>query len=321
MTARAHTPFDVATVTLNPAIDRTISVNGLAPGAVNRASIIGDRPGGKGVNVAAALAAHGHRTAALGFLGRDNDSIFTRFFAELGLHDAFIRLPGETRTGLKIVDPVRRETTDLNFPGLTPAPADIAALVQQVDTVDTRWCVLAGSLPPGVSASFYADCVTRLKARGILVAVDTSGEALRAASVAAPDILKPNIHELAALTGRELPDEPAILAAARDLIRGGVGLVAVSRGANGACFVTANEVLHARPPAIAVQSTVGAGDAMVAGIVAGRLRNLPLDEIARLATAFSLHALTRATPVGDAHASIEAFARRVELRREPVPKP
>jgi 1-phosphofructokinase len=321
MTTRNHPPFDVATVTLNPAIDRTISVSGLATGAVNRALHVGDRPGGKGVNVAAALAARGHRTAALGFLGRDNGSIFTRSFAKLGVHDAFIRLPGETRTGLKIVDPLRGETTDLNFPGLMPSPADVDALMQQLDTLETRWCVLAGSLPPGVPASFYAECVGRLKARGILVAIDTSGEALREAASASPDMIKPNIHELSALTGRELTDEASILAAARALIRTGIRLVAVSRGADGACFVTGTEVIHARPPSIAVHSTVGAGDAMVAGIVAAQLRDLPLDETARLATAYSLQALSGDNPSIEAHASLEGFAARVELRREPAPGP
>lgn len=321
MTACATPSFDVATVTLNPAIDRTISVNGLAPGAVNRAVLVGDRAGGKGVNVAAALAAQGHRTAALGFLGRDNDTIFTRFFASLTVHDAFIRLPGETRTGLKIIDPLRGETTDLNFPGLTPSPSDLAALAQQLDTLDARWCVLAGSLPPGVPSSFYAEVVARLKARGVRVVVDTSGEALREAAAAAPEILKPNIHELAELVGRELPDETSILAAAAELIGGGVRLVVVSRGGDGASFMTRDEVIHARPPAITVRSTVGAGDAMVAGIVAAQLHGLPLTETARLATAYSLHALTRAKQGGEAQTSIEAFAKLVELRHAPNAKP
>jgi 1-phosphofructokinase len=304
--------IDVATVTLNPAIDRTIAVKGLVPGAVNRAEHVGERAGGKGVNVAAALAEQGHRTAALGFLGRDNEAVFTAFFAAHGVQDRCLRLPGATRTGIKIVDPVRGETTDLNFPGLTPTPADLAALTRQLDTLDARWCVLAGSLPPGVPVSFYAEAVIRLKARGVRVALDTSGGALREAVAVAPDIIKPNIHELSALVGRELRDDAAVLAAARDLIRGGVHLVAVSRGADGACFVTADEVVHARPPAIPVRSTVGAGDAMVAGIVAAQLRGLSLAESARLATAFSLFALSRAAAAPDPQATVATFAARVE---------
>lgn len=314
MTTSVNTLHDVATVTLNPAIDRTVSVSDMRLGAVNRAELVGDRAGGKGVNVAAALAEQGHRAVALGFLGQENEGVFASFFAAMGVQDRCIRLPGATRTGIKIIDPVRGETTDLNFPGLAPGAADVAALMRQLDALDARWCVLAGSLPPGVDSDFYAQAIRRLKARGVRVALDTSGDALAEAIATGPEVIKPNVHELAALVGRELADEAAVVAAARDLIAGGVGLVAVSRGADGAVFVSADEVVVARPPAIAVRSTVGAGDAMVAGIVAARLRGLSLAESARLATAFSLFALTRADAGPDARAAVAAFAERVEVR-------
>ena len=310
---------EVATVTLNPAIDRTISVAGLNPGAVNRAEHVGDRAGGKGVNVAAALSEQGHRAVALGFLGRDNDEVFADFFGAHGVADGCLRLPGSTRVGLKIVDPLRGETTDLNFPGLAPDPTDLVALLRQIDELDARWCVLAGSLPPGVPADFYAQAIQRLRARGVRVALDTSGAPFGAALAAGPNIIKPNVHELAASIGRELADEAAVVDAARTLIARGVELVAVSRGADGAIFATAEEVVTARPPAIPVRSTVGAGDAMVAGLVAARLRGLSLTESARLATAFSLHALSRGAAVsgsGGDHPreAVAAFARRVEVR-------
>lgn len=313
MSSSDSTLHDVATVTLNPAIDRTVSVAGLTQGAVNRAEHVGDRPGGKGVNVAAALAEQGHRAAALGFLGHENESAFTAFFSALGVRDRCLRLPGSTRVGIKIIDSVRGETTDLNFPGLAPTPADLAALLRQLDELDACWCVLAGSLPPGVAAGFYGEATQRLKARGVRVAIDTSGEPLRAALAARPDFIKPNVHELAAHLGRTLPDEAAVIAAARALLASGVETVAVSRGGDGAVFVTADEVVNARPPAIPVRSTVGAGDAMVAGYVAARLRGLPLAETARLATAFSLHALTRADSGTDPRAAVAAFASRVEI--------
>jgi 1-phosphofructokinase len=313
MTTSVYTLHDVATVTLNPAIDRTVSVSNLSLGAVNRAELVGDRAGGKGVNVAAALAEQGHRAVALGFLGQDNEAVFTAFFSALGVRDACLRLPGATRTGIKIIDPVRGETTDLNFPGLSPRTTHIAELERQLDTIDARWCVLAGSLPPGVTREFYADATRRLKARGVRVALDTSGEALRAAISAGPDVIKPNVHELAELVGRELANEKAVIVAASELVRAGVGLVVVSRGADGAVFVSADEVVVARPPAIAVRSTVGAGDAMVAGIVAARLRGLSLAESARLATAFSLFALSRAEAGRDARAAVAGFVGRVEV--------
>jgi 1-phosphofructokinase len=317
---------EVATVTLNPAIDRTITVAGLRAGAVNRAEVVGERAGGKGVNVAAALAEQGHGVVALGFLGRENAEVFEAFFAAHGVEDACVRVAGATRVGLKIVDPARGETTDLNFPGLAPTAGEMGALGEKLDGVRAEWCVLAGSLPPGVAVDFYARACRRLRARGVRVALDTSGEALAAAlgagvdGRARPDLIKPNVHELAALIGRELADEVGVIAAAREIVASGVGLVAVSRGAEGAVFVTESEVVVARPPRVEVRSTVGAGDAMVAGLVAARLRGLGLAEAARLATAFSLHALTRVGAMGaadgvgvDPREAVAGFAGRVEV--------
>ena len=315
-------PIEVATVTLNPAIDRTVLVAGLEPGSVNRAELAGDRAGGKGVNVAVALAEQGHRVSALGFLGRENDAVFSDHFAAFGVSDFCLRLPGATRMGIKIVDSRRGETTDLNFPGLAPGPAAVAELLEQIDNLEAGWCVLAGSLPPGVATDFYAQAIRRLKTRGVRVALDTSGAPLGEAISAGPDLIKPNVHELAVLSGRDLPDEAQVIAAARGLVSGGVELVAVSRGEAGAVLVTADEIVTARPPAITVRSTVGAGDAMVAGLVAGRMRGLNLAETARLATAFSLHALSRAA--GGAHAegfavdpraAVEMYSARVEVRK------
>ena len=310
----------ITTLTLNPAIDRTVTIPVFTAGAVNRVESTSDRPGGKGINVAAALAEHGHAVAALGFLGRNNEAAFAAFFAERGIEDHCLRLPGSTRVGIKITDPVRHETTDINFPGLTPAPADLAALRAQIAALRAQiaalsggWCVLAGSLPPDVPSSIYREFITTLKARGVHTGLDSSGEALRQALKAGPDFIKPNVHELEAHLGRPLPAEADVIAAARELVAGGTGLVVVSRGADGACFVTAGEVVTARPPSVTVRSTVGAGDAMVAGVVAARVRGLSLADTARLATAFSLSALTRTGTSLNLQAEIEAFASRVQI--------
>ncbi|HEX2189221.1 MAG TPA: 1-phosphofructokinase [Longimicrobiaceae bacterium] len=310
---------EVVTVTPNPAIDWTVEVPGFTPGAVNRVEGQRTRAGGKGVNVAAALAEQGVRVAATGFLGRGNSAAFEGFFAERGIADRFVRIAGETRVGIKVVDPVRRETTDVNFPGPASRPEDVRSLADAVSALAAGeprpWVVLAGSLPPGVDPALYRELARTLKAAGCRVALDTSGEPLRHALDAAPHIAKPNLHELEALAGRPLPTVGAVVEAARALLERGVELAVVSMGAEGALFVERGGVVLARPPAVEVGSTVGAGDAMVAGVVAGRLRGLATAELARLATAFSLHAL--AGGAGDPSASVERWARRVEVR--PVP--
>lgn len=307
-------PIQVVTVTPNPAIDWTVTVPGFAAGAVNRAAADRSQPAGKGVNVAAALAGYGVRSAATGFLGRDNATGFEAFFARLRIEDAFVRVDGATRTGIKIVDPDRQETTDVNFPGPRVAAGDVDALLERVEAMAEaggRWFVLAGSLPPGVDSAIYRELADAVRAAGCGVVLDTSGEPLRQAIDAAPHVVKPNVHELEALVGKKLDSTQAVADAARALLDRGVELAAVSMGAEGALFVAADAVVLARPPAITVGSSVGAGDAMVAGIVASRLAELDLADTARLATAFSLAALTRDGDAPASRAAVEAMAARV----------
>lgn len=285
--------FDAVTITLNPAIDLTVSIRDFRPGAVNRVDAWHTQPGGKGVNAATALAGDGHRVAATGFLGRDNTADFEALFAEKDIADCFVRIAGTTRTGIKITDPSRRETTDINFPGFAPTPRDLKALFKRIDALEAKWFMAGGSVPPGVDVSVFRDIIRALKARGSRVILDTSGEALRHGIEAGPDIIKPNIHELEELAGKRLKTQTAVAKAARALLAKGIQLVAVSMGDEGALLVTENEVVMERAPKITIKSTVGAGDAMVGGIVAAQLRKLPLAACARLATEFSVALLKR----------------------------
>lgn len=285
--------FDTVTVTLNPALDRTVIIPNFTAGAVNRVETLRSNPGGKGVNVAASLADAGQRVAATGFLGRENPAAFEALFEEKGIADHFVRIAGQTRVGIKVVDPALGQTTDINFPGPTATLENLEALRAEIASLDAACFVLAGSVPPGVDVAVYRDLVAALRARGRRVVIDASGEPLRHALEARPQVIKPNIDELGALLGIELKSDVAVLAAARQFIAEGIETVVVSMGSDGAAFITATEAVVARPPAVKVRSTVGAGDAMVAGIVTAQARGLSLAETARLATAFSVHALTR----------------------------
>jgi 1-phosphofructokinase len=286
--------IEVVTVTPNPAIDWTLTIPGFAAGDRNRVEAQECRPAGKGVNVAASLAGAGHRVAVTGWLGQANAGAFETFFGERNIEDRFVRLTGETRVDVKVVDPLAGRTTEIDFPGLAPCAAERAALMERVLelTRTMPWVVLAGSLPPGVDPGFYCELATLVTAAGARVALDTSGEPLRRALKAQPQILKPNLLELETLVGSRLGTREAILAVARGLLNGETELIVVSMGANGALFVTSEASVVASPPVVAVRTTVGAGDALMAGIVAGRLRRLELGQLARLASAFALEAVT-----------------------------
>ena len=286
--------LDIATITLNPAVDRTVTISNFTAGAVNRVEASQDTPGGKGVNVASVLADYGLRAGVTGFLGRDNAASFEALFARKKIEDHFIRIAGRTRAGIKIADPVRALTTDINFPGLAPISADIAALQETLANLISAWWVVAGSIPPGLDPGIYRDIIAALKSRGARLVLDASGEALRLAIQSRPHIVKPNLDELQTLLGKPLTDTKTIVAAAKELLATGIEMVVISMGSQGACFLSATDAVIARSPDVAVRSTVGAGDAMVAGIVAAQIRGLPLADCARLASAFSLQFLTRA---------------------------
>jgi 1-phosphofructokinase len=171
----------VATITLNPAIDQTVSIPNFRADAVNRVAWRQDDAGGKGVNVASFLAAAGHRVSVSGFLGRENDALFKTLFHQKGIADHFIRLPGETRINIKIVDDAQGQVTDINYPGQEPTHQDMAALKVAIHALahTCDWFVFSGSVPAGLSPNIYNELIGFLKAQGKAVVLDTSGDALR----------------------------------------------------------------------------------------------------------------------------------------------
>ena len=285
----------IVTVTPNPAVDVTVFVPALHPGEVNTAAEARESAGGKGINVASCLADFGRRVAATGFLGKANEAIFARHLQSKGIADRFLRLEGATRTGIKVVDTTTNTTTDINLPGLGPDPRHVDALFDTVDGLvrPGRWFVLAGSLPPGLSDGFYRELAARILHADGHVALDTSGNALREGLRAGVTLAKPNLRELEWLCGTNLTEPDRILAAGEELLASGIRTVVISMGAEGALFLEDTQRLLVHPPATRVQSTVGAGDAMMAGMIAGACDGLDLAARARRATAFSLDTLTR----------------------------
>src|SRR5947199_4292508 len=280
----------IATVTLNPAIDQTVRVDNFRPNNVNRALAISFDASGKGVNVASFLADYGHNTAVTGYLGQENADIFEQFFAAKGIDNCFVRIPGNTRINVKVVDEVNQQTTDINMPGQTPPQEAMNTLLETIEQLASScdWFVLSGSLPPHVPTTIYATIITQLKRQKKRIILDTSGEALREGIQAGPTIVKPNIEELQYLIGHALASEAEIQHAAHQLLNKDIELVVVSMGRQGAMLIEQARTLIATPPGVTVKKTFGAGDAMVAGLVTAQIEGLSLEDCARLATAFSV---------------------------------
>jgi 1-phosphofructokinase len=306
----------IATVTLNPAIDQTVSIPNFKANAVNRVDWKQDDAGGKGVNVASFLAEAGHKVSVSGFLGGKNDALFRRLFRHKGIDDHFVCLPGESRINIKIVDAAQGQVTDINYPGQAPTHQDVATLKQAIRALAHRcdWFVFAGSVPAGMSTNIYNELIGPLKSQGKTVVLDTSGDALRFGLPAKPDLIKPNQAELEEVLNTRLYSHSEIVAAARELIASGIPYVVVSMGAAGALFIDRIQAFHAQPPPVDIKSTVGAGDAMVAGTVAGLVSGQPLRDCATLATAFSMGALGEIGPRLPPMEKIQAMRKLVTVQ-------
>lgn len=306
----------IATITLNPAIDQTVSIPNFQVDAVNRVVWKQDDAGGKGVNVASFLSSAGHIVSVSGFLGQNNAALFEHLFQQKGIVDHFVRIPGDTRVNIKIVDDAQGQITDINYPGQAPGEGDIQKLQAVIDTLAQLcdWFVFSGSVPTGAPADIYATLIRPLKAQGKTVVLDTSGEALQHALAAKPDLIKPNHVELEEALGRALSNQADIVAAARELIQSGIPHIVVSRGAEGALFIDKDRAVHAQPPAVEVKSTVGAGDAMVSGTVSGLVSGKSLVDCAALATAFSMGALSQIGPRLPPFETIQEMSDRVTVR-------
>jgi 1-phosphofructokinase len=306
----------VVTVTVNPAIDQTITIPNFTAGAVNRVQSSQMDAGGKGINVASFLVDFGQPATVTGFLGADNDDIFRRLFERKGILDRCIRIPGQTRIGVKISDEALHQTTDINFPGEAPRSADIQQLFEILAELAAAhdWFILSGSIPRGVSPGIYEEMVRMLPGKKVLL--DTSGDGFRQALPAGPWLIKPNVDELSEYAGKPMDSPAAIIEQAHAMMKTcHIHSVVISMGKEGAIFVEGEETVWAVPPAVDVKSTVGAGDAMVAGIVAGKIRGLDLAGCARLATAFSMTAISH---IGSGLPSIEAVQsarERVTIRK------
>jgi 1-phosphofructokinase len=260
----------IVTLTANPSVDRTIEVDALARGAVLRARASRVDPGGKGVNVSRALAANGRKTCAVLPAGGWEGDQLAALLAPEDVPVALVPVGGAIRANVSVVEP-DGTVTKLNEPGPTLSEAELEAVsaVTVATAAGAGWVAASGSLPPGAPVDFYARLTARLGAASVRVAVDTSGPPLADALPARPDLVKPNREELAEATGLPVTTLGEAAAAADQLRRRGARTVLTSLGADGALLVDDAGAVHGAAAVPRPRSAVGAGDAMLAGFLAG----------------------------------------------------
>jgi 1-phosphofructokinase len=259
----------IVTVTLNPSLDRAIDVDRLVQGDVIRATSAHLDPGGKGVNVSRALLANGVPSRAVVPCGGDEGVQLIRLLKAEGVDVVAVPIAGRTRSNITIAEP-DGTVTKINEPGPALSAEEFEAVTEQVlaaaRTAD--WVVACGSVPPELPVQAFAQLCHRLVAAGVRLAVDTSGPALQAAAVAGASLLKPNRDELAEAVGLPLDSIADVVQAAQRLRAWGAGAVLASLGAEGAVLVDGNGIITGASPVARPRSSVGAGDALLAGFLA-----------------------------------------------------
>lgn len=307
----------IYTVTLNPALDKTVEIPGMALDTVNRVTSMRTDPGGKGINVSKVIAKLGGESCAVGILGGESGRTLLAALEREGLRTHFRFVEGQTRTNLKIIDRALHTNTDINEPGLTVSPADLDALLRDLLGMvrEGDIVVLAGSLPQGAPQDTYRVWTAACREKGARVCLDADGVLLAEGLKAAPYLIKPNEDELSRLVGHRLTDTDELIAEGRLLLKGGVTRVVISLGERGALYLRGNEVLYAEGLSVPVGSTVGAGDSVVAALAYADSLGMSVEDAVRLSTATgAANVMCSGTQPAEREA-VEKLLPQVKIRR------
>ncbi len=281
----------IVCVSANPAVDRRVYVDALIPGEVNRARCALAMPGGKAAHVAMAARSLGLDTNWIGFLGGAIGEQVEAELRKLAIEVNPTRTAAATRVNLEVIESSGRITEVLEPGGPIARDEEAELLRLFTQNLGGDWkgalVVLSGSLPPDLSADFYAALIDIARKAGSGVFLDTNGDALKAAIAAKPNFVKPNRKEVEVLLGESLPDLQAVVAAALELISLGAESAAITLGAEGLVWLASKDgpAWFAQPPRLKAISTVGCGDTTLAGFAYAALQGLSGEEALRFATA------------------------------------
>jgi tagatose 6-phosphate kinase len=265
----------ILTVTLNAAIDRTIAVPNFRLGRRHRAVESRTVAGGKGINVARALSMLGRPVIAAGFVGGPTGARVLEELREESVLTDFTRIAAETRINLAVIDPTSGEQTEINERGPAVSPEEVKKLFERIGYLagGARICVLAGSVPPGAGDDLYARLVSDLNRRGVVVVLDAEGEAMLAGVRAGASMVTPNEREAEELVGQEFSDGSDLAHGLNELVRLGAAEAAITRPEGCVAAVGENaerRLLEVHTEPLEPVSTVGSGDAFLAGYAAAR---------------------------------------------------
>jgi 6-phosphofructokinase 2 len=277
----------IATVTLNPSLDRTVTVQELVLDEANRWTDLRRDPGGKGINVSRVIHELGGKTVAYGFIGGIDGTTLKELLKQQGVPFDFTPIRGEIRSNFIIADEAECSQTRIDAPGPQIMRHELQKLVQKVKHISPKpdYLVFAGSVPPSVPNDIYRQLIEAAKNNGIKTVLDSDGKWLKEGIKAIPNIIKPNVHEAEELLQMPLRSETAIVEALKRLIDLGIELAVISRGKLGLIVANGYKIIKVQPPEVEVRSKVGAGDSTIAGLVFKLSQGLDMEEACRWAVA------------------------------------
>lgn len=277
----------IATVTLNPSLDKSVTVERLLIDEANRWTSFRRDPGGKGINVSRVIHEMGGETMAYGFMGGIDGEILMGLLKERHVPFDFTPIKEVIRSNFIVTDLKTHHQTRIDAPGPYIAKSELDNLRDKMIHMEPKpsFVVAAGSVPPGLPTDIYKEIIEEVKKRGIKTVLDSDGKWLKTGIAAVPTIVKPNVREAERLLGMLLKDEKAIVRAVKKLVSQGIEIAMISRGKEGMIVGNKDIVLSIIPPQTEVISTVGAGDATIAGLVYTLSKGGSLVEAARMAVA------------------------------------
>jgi 6-phosphofructokinase 2 len=283
----------ISTITLNPSLDQHLTVDGLVLDGPNRWSRLHRYAGGKGIDVSRAIHEMGGRTIAYGFIGGTIGRAVEILLDEEGVPFSFTPIKGETRTNFIITDTKTNHQTRIDAPGPHISGSEFERFRKKMQRIrpSPDLIVMGGSVPPGVPNNVYYTIITEAKSFGVRSILDADGQPLVEGVKAQPYLIKPNVREVEELLGRRLPDEAAIIKAARDIVEMGIEIAVISRGKEGIIAASKDTVIKAVPPEVKVKSTVGSGDCSIAGLALKLANEEPLAKACQLAVAMGTAAV------------------------------
>ncbi len=307
----------IVSVTMNPAVDQTLTVPEFRLGETNRIEDTVIDPGGKGLNVSRVIRRLGRPSIAVILIGGETGEFIRNRLDREGVDMELVEIGGATRVNISIIDESTSVQTNLNHEGPPIDIGDLHAVEKKIEEwlPEAEIMVFAGSLPPGAPSDAYARLIGWARQGEIRSILDTSGLALTEGIKARPYMIKPNVRETAELLGRQLVSDDDMVAAGRELLNRGIEAAVISMGKEGAIAVTGDGVWKARPPVVEKQSALGAGDSMVAGLAIGLSEHTSIAESLALGTAAATATVTTPGTELCRPEDVEELLPRVEVEK------